>query len=207
MQNFFPFFKTKVMKKILPVIFLFLSQFVFAGSWTQEQIKLANTAGHIEYLTQAEKTTIFYINLARLYPKEFVEYELKNYYGTIRHGNFLIGSEYRESLIETLLIMEPVHALAFDQEMYESAKCFAIESGELGLVSHTRVNCEKKHTAECCSYGMETGKDIAMQWLVNDEGECLGHRKTCLSSALTKIGVGVAPHINYDFCAVANFKR
>ena len=54
------------------------------------QLAKANTAKDIELLTDMEKEVIMYINLCRLYPQEFLEYEVENYYGTSKYGNYLI---------------------------------------------------------------------------------------------------------------------
>ncbi|MDA9817396.1 hypothetical protein N9C19_01340, partial [bacterium] len=67
----------------LSCIILFLIKFSLfnAQNWTNTQILEANTAKDIEYLTKVEKECVMYINLCRLYPKEFLKHELLNYYG------------------------------------------------------------------------------------------------------------------------------
>ena len=185
----------------LTLLFIRFSNAI-AQNWTSTQIEKANTAKNITYLTNVEKECILYINLCRLYPKDFLKYEVVNYYGTEKYGNYVKYSTYRQSLINLLNFMQPVDALYFDTEAYKNAKCFAIEQGKAGTTGHTRINCKDGNYAECCSYGMDTGKDIVLQLLIDDDVPSLGHRINCLNKAYTKIGVSVQNHVKWDTCAV-----
>jgi hypothetical protein len=49
---------------------------------------------------------------------------------------------------------------------------------------------------------MDTGKDIALQLLIDDEVPSLGHRINCLSKSYTKIGVSVNFPKKWGICAV-----
>jgi uncharacterized protein YkwD len=193
----------------LVVLFVFFTNFSFvnAQTWTSAQLDKANTAKNSTYLTPVEKETILYINLCRLYPKDFLTYEVKNYYGTEKYGDYVRNSTYRESLMKLLSTMQPVNALYFDLESYTGAKCFAKEQGEAGTIGHSRKSCKADYDAECCSYGMETGRDIAMQLLIDDDVPSLGHRIICLDNDYRKVGVSVQPHKIYDVVAVLNFNR
>jgi uncharacterized protein YkwD len=185
----------------LTLLFIRFSNAI-AQNWTSTQIEKANTAKNITYLTNVEKECILYINLCRLYPKDFLKYEVINYYGTEKYGDYVQYSTYRKSLIQQLNSMTPVNALYFDSEAYKNAKCFAIEQGKVGTTGHTRINCKDGNYAECCSYGMDTGKDIVLQLLIDDDVPSLGHRINCLNKAYTKIGVSVQNHVKWDTCAV-----
>ena len=185
----------------LTLLFIQFSNAI-AQNWTSTQIEKANTAKNITYLTNVEKECILYINLCRLYPKDFLKYEVINYYGTEKYGDYVQYSTYRKSLIQQLNSMTPVNALYFDSEAYKNAKCFAIEQGKAGTTGHTRINCKDGNYAECCSYGMDTAKDIVLQLLIDHDVPSLGHRINCLNKAYTKVGVSVQKHINTDICAV-----
>jgi hypothetical protein len=178
--------------------------FVRAQTWTAEQLNKANTAKDIAYLSEIEREAILYINLARLYPKEFVKYEVANYYGAEGFGDELKNSPYRQSLISHLNAVEPTNALAFDESLYNYARCFAKEQGEDGSIGHNRKSCEDGYFAECCSYGMDNGKDIALQWLIDDGVESLGHRENCLNPEYTKIGLSFHSHTEWNYCCVAD---
>jgi uncharacterized protein YkwD len=195
------------MKKIIfPLIFLFLITASHSQEWTTPQLDSANTAKETGSLTDVEKATIQYINLARLYPQQFVTNELENYAAPARYGDYLKNSPYKKSLINDLRKMKPVKALHFDKDMYELATCFAREIGKAGSVTHKRKKCPYGYMAECCSFGMDTGKDIAMQWLIDDKSPGLGHRINCLNREYSVIGIALQNHKVYSKCAVADLK-
>jgi len=179
----------------------------FAQTWTTTQLTNANTAKEITYLTNVEKECIMYINLCRMYPKEFIKNELLNYFGNERYGDYIKNSVYRTSLITFLRTMPAVNPLYFDQDLYKNAACFAKEQGIAGTTGHKRIKCQS-HTfsAECCSYGMDTGKDIAMQLLIDHQVSSLGHRKICLSDNYSIVGISVQTHKQWGFCAVLDLK-
>lgn len=187
-------------------LFVFNALSFFAQTWTAEQLASANTAKDISYLNPVEKEIIQYINLARLYPKLFVKIELQNYTGPAIYGDYLKNSTYKKSLIVKLNGMKAIGALTPSADCYENSKCFAIESGKLGLEGHNRKNCPNSTYAECCSYGMEAGKDIALQWLIDHDVSSLGHRSISLAPKHATIGVSVQPHKKWGTCAVAQFR-
>ena len=193
------------MRKLVLVFSGLLSFTVsFSQSWTQAQLDSANTAKDISNITTAEKEAILYINLARLYPQLFAKIEVEKYFGTARYGDYLKDSPYRKSLMNDLKKAKPTSALVFNKGMYDYAKCFAKELGDDGKVTHERKNCTKGTFAECCPYGMDTGKDIAMQWLIDDKVPGVGHRINCLNPLYTKIGIGIYTHSVWNNCAVAD---
>jgi hypothetical protein len=177
-----------------------------AQTWTEKQRAKANTAKDIAYLTTVEKECIMYINLCRMYPKEFLKNELLNYFGTKKYGDYIKDSEYRKSLISYLETLPALEPLYFDPDLYKIANCFAKEQGIAGTTGHKRIKCAlNTYAAECCSYGMDTGKDIAMQLLIDHDVPSLGHRKNCLNK-YSKIGVSVQMHKKWDVCAVVDLK-
>ena len=103
--------------------------------WTQEELRTANTTKEARtYMHSSERDIITVLNLARLYPQRFVELEL-----TIEKEDY--DYEYKRSLINHMLSMEPIHAVKPNQSMYQLARCWAKESGELGLTGHERIQC------------------------------------------------------------------
>lgn len=176
----------------------------FAQGWTATQLETANTAKDINILTSVEKDAIKYINLARLYPQDFAKFEVVNYKGPSKYGDYLKNSPYFKSLLNDLSKASAVQALYFDNAAYENAKCFAIEQGLAGEEGHTRINCKKGNYAECCSYGMDTGLDIVMQWLIDHNVPSLGHRINCLNKSYKKIGLSVQYHRKWGKLAVAD---
>ncbi|MEO7523834.1 MAG: CAP domain-containing protein [Ferruginibacter sp.] len=191
------------MKKIpLSLFILFVHITGFSQDWSEDQLTKANTAADIQFLSADEQEAIMYVNLARLFPQDFVNIELEDVADLD-----VANPAYTRSLIARLNKALPVSPLYFDQTLYDIAKCFAKESGKKGTVGHTRKNCPKGYAAECCSYGMKAGWDIALQWLIDDGVKGNGHRVICLDESYTKIGLSTYPHKKYGICAVADFGR
>ena len=91
--------------------------------------------------------------------------------------------------------------------MFWLASCFAKESGEAGLVGHNRISCFEGFEAECCDYGHNEGKDIAISLLIDHDVPSLGHRKICLDESYDKVGASIKSHKTYGSCCVVDFKR
>ena len=190
----------------LLVLILLLPFGFYAQEWTKEELDKANTCAKIDELEDVEKEAVMYINLARLFPEKFVEVELADYWGPDKYEGYLKGSKYKQSLIDELNEREPVTALVYDETLQEFASCFAKEQGANGHMGHKRKNCPKDNFAECCAYDMETGRDIALQLLIDHNVADLGHRINCLNPNLTKIGISFQPHVKANFCAVLDLK-
>jgi hypothetical protein len=196
------------MKTALFIIILFIlisPQYYFSQTWSEHELAKANTCILIDDLSDIEKEAILYINLARLFPIKFAKIELLEYFGPEKYGGYLIDSPYKESLLSDLKTTKPMNALIYNKELRELAICFALEQGASGYMGHNRKKCTGFYNAECIAYDMETGKDIAMQLLIDHEVPSLGHREACLDRDLTKIGIGFSPHKKASFCAVLDF--
>ena len=188
------------------LLFIFISpQYFFSQAWSEQELAKANTCILIDELSEIEKEAILYINLARLFPLKFAKIEVLHYLGPEKFGAYLEDSPYKESLLSDLKTTKPMNALIFDEKLRELAICFALEQGASGYMGHDRKKCEGFYNAECIAYDMETGKDIAIQLLVDHEVPSLGHRQACLDSELTKVGIGFSTHKKVSFCAVLDF--
>jgi hypothetical protein len=196
------------MKKIFLFTLLFCSHFLaISQNWTSEELQKANTAVNISSISSEEKEVIKYLNLARLYPQKFAIVEVKDYLGPLKYGDYLKTSAYKQSLLVELQNRTPVGLLFFDEGMFLLASCFAKESGEAGLVGHNRISCLKGFEGECCDYGHNEGKDIAISLLIDHDVPSLGHRKICLDESYNKVGASIKPHKTYGSCCVVDFKR
>ena len=188
------------------ILFILISpQYSFSQTWSEQELAKANTCILIDDLSNIEKEAILYINLARLFPLKFAKIEVHPYFGPEKYGAYLEDSPYKESLLSELKTTKPMNALIYNEELRELAICFALEQGASGYMGHDRKKCGGFYNAECISYDMETGKDIAMQLLVDHEVPSLGHRQACLDSELTKVGIGFSTHKKVSFCAVLAF--
>ena len=178
-----------------------------AQAFTAAQLDSANTAKSITQLSSEEKNVIKLINLARMYPKQFA----KNYVAKYdeKKTGFDYGPAYakdKASLITTLNSTKPMKPLVFDNEMYELAKCWCVESGKSGAIGHTRKTCKSGYNGECCSYGFSGALDIVMQLMIDNNVPGYGHRKIILTPYYTKIGIKNGSHKTYSFCSVIDFK-
>lgn len=167
-----------------------------AQTWTSEQLAAANTADSIDVLSQEEKEVILYLNLARLYPKEFLTFEVND---DSRADRPYI------TLRQTLKSMKPVAALHWNQELQGLARCFAEEQSQNGKTGHKRKKCPTGYWGECLAYGDPGGRNIALQLLIDENVPDYGHRKMCLSKEASEIGVATAPHPKYARVSVLNF--
>lgn len=189
--------------KLFIILFLFVSKGIsFSQSWTNQQLITANTAQNAPGLTTEEKNVFLYLNLARLYPSDFANIELKAYFGN-RYSSSL--NSYESSLKNELLTMRALHAYTFSSEMYRLAKCFSDETARNGIVGHTRIQCSSGWNSECCSYGYSSGKSIILQLLIDDGISSLGHRRSCLSSKYYSFGPSINTHPQYQNCCVIDF--
>ena len=167
--------------------------------WTQEELRSANTTREARtYMHSSERDIITVLNLARMYPQRFVELEL-----TIDKDDY--DYEYKRSLINHMLSMEPIHAVKPNQSMYQLARCWAKESGELGLTGHDRIQCKDGFWAECCSYGKDNALGIILQLLIDYDVPSLGHRIICLSDRYTTVGATIDNHSVWGYVSVLDF--
>jgi uncharacterized protein YkwD len=197
------------------LLFLALAIFVLSpqafakGGWKKSQLEAADLARNNPNLSDREKEAIQYINLCRLYPQEFAENEVAGYEMSPGFGKDYLRTfaQYKNSLMQQLRSTKPVNGLTADNVLIDDADCFASELSRTGRVSHERHKCgPRKGNGECLSFGMEGGREIALQWLIDAGVSSLGHRKICLDAKYSRIGVKTASHKEYDVCAVAEFK-
>lgn len=188
------------------IIILFISKFSYPASsqfWNPEQIQKANTAKDISYLTDDEKEIVLYINLARLYPNQFMKYELRYNKDTIKTLD-----AYEQSLYKTLKKMKALPALQFDSILYKTAQCLANEQSSTGKIGHARTNkcVDRYSTGENCNYGSWTGAGHVMALLIDRGISGVGHRKNIIDKEYTKVGTFIATHPKFSYVAVIDFK-
>ncbi|WP_162055526.1 CAP domain-containing protein [Pontibacter pamirensis] len=183
------------MQQYLYIIILLILPYLHQQSateimkWSAEEVAAANTGKDAIYLNDVEKETLLYLNLARLYPKKYVRLEVPKDIFMVRNEKAKWFS-YRNSLVKELNSIQPLEPYYPNEYMTLNAKCFAKESAELGIVGHQRVKCEKENYAECCAYGKKTGREIALQLLIDYDVPSLGHRNDCLAHVYSKVGLG-----------------
>ncbi|UEG51087.1 hypothetical protein LK994_06310 [Ferruginibacter lapsinanis] len=180
---------------------------IYSSEWNKPVYAKCNTAAKAIYMTKTEREVIYILNLVRNYPVQFANTVLKTYPDKTNRG-WISNTSYYESLMDTLLKMEPVNLLMPDKKCYTSAECHATTSGKLGYVGHERQSsyCTQKqdYNAECCDYGNDNALDIVLSLLIDEDVPSLGHRWACIGPYI-KIGVSIKPHIGYRYNSVLDF--
>ncbi len=173
--------------------------------FTSAEIASANTAINENYLTEEEKNIYLFTNLVRLYPRKFYEF-YRAYVIADGEEAKLRSNRYFTSLTRELKSRKPVGALLPEREMFELAACWAVESGELGLLGHDRVDCPRGYSGENCGYGYNpTGLYFVMLLLIDEGVEGVGHRKNILYEEFKGLGAAIRDHKTYKYDAVQNF--
>ena len=192
---------------LLLILSLTFTYSVSAQAFTKAQLDSANTCATVGGLSKEEKNVVLYINLARMYPKQFAKVYVAKY--DIKATGFDYGKAYetdRAALIKRLNEMKPAAALVYQQDLQDLATCWAKESGTLGKVGHNRVKCPPSYNGEACSYGFQKGIDIVMQLLVDYNVQGYGHRELLLAPRFKEIGVRNGAHKTYTFTSVIDVK-
>ncbi|KAF5049831.1 hypothetical protein DSECCO2_435790 [anaerobic digester metagenome] len=168
---------------------MFRNQSLF---WIYPNYTPANTAKDANYLTEDEKKVYYYLNLVRMLPSLYADVFLPAMQDSTDTRD--------KELVAILTGMTPVLPLTPDSDLYESARCFAIESGMRDYVGHIRTDCKKRFHAECCVYGTTDPLGI-----INCLLQSPPHREICLSQDYSHIGISIQPHKSYKVNAVLDF--
>ena len=193
---------------VVLLLLLMLSPYLQAQrGWTREQLSQAATCDSVPGLRDTERDAVRYINLCRLFPADFARIELGAYRMDPAYGISVIKEFNRNkiSLINDLNLRKPCGALEFDEELYKDAQCYSKEISNSFRKPHERKNCPANSYAECLTFGSFSGKEIAIQLLVDAGVRSLGHRKICLDPDYQYIGVSTGKHYKYGSCAVLEF--
>ena len=122
---------------------LFAQNINFLNLFKNTQIKAANTAKAVSYLSIEEKKVFLIINLARMNPQIFNEVVI-NYKGIPNYSNdFIQNRKYVRSLSKNLLEMQALEPIYPNKELWLLAKCHAFKSGKKGLLGHKRTGCKE----------------------------------------------------------------
>lgn len=183
---------------------------MYLFQWSTQERYAANTANNVSFLTAEEKEIFFYLNLVRMNAPLFANTYVSSYTGVNGWTTGFAFEERKQSLIQELLNLESLPLVYPDENLYELARCFALEGGLLGIMGHDRsqTSCDSGHIAECIQYGGgKNGLSIIMAFLI-DAGENnanLGHRRICLKDMTYILGASIENHIEYQFNAVLDF--
>jgi hypothetical protein len=173
---------------------------VFQQHFISDSMKIERCS----FATRDEKDTYHYLNYARTKPREFCEKFVIPYWDK--------KNSYHNSLVKTMMKMEPVNPIFPDFQCYQSAWCHALKSGKTGYIGHSRnkdpqtgSRCNSYFMGECCAYGSSDGLGIILMLLIDDGVPSLGHRNICLSSGYRVVGISIQPHSSYRHNCVLDF--
>jgi uncharacterized protein YkwD len=194
---------------ISTLFFLFMTSVSIAqiasDRWSQQEIERANLAENTPNWTDQEKDVLLHVNLVRLFPRKYWEFEVQSQEGDSYYPKELA------SLKSTLLVMNPVNALVPDVQLTSEAACLAQLQSKSGHTGHDRgMSCPTSSTfsywAENCDYGNLDGADVIVHLLIDGGVKSLGHRKNCLNPNYQFVGVAQDTHTKYRFVTVMDFK-
>jgi len=177
-------------------------------TWDTQTLEKANTAKDINYLTNEEKLTIFYCNLARLNPSLFATTYAKKYIDSIGKND-----SYTKSLLKTLKTTNSMQAFYPSQQLFEFAKELAIDFGKNGKIGHGNFKKRfSKYISECtcdvaenCDYGSDKALTIVMDLLIDENISDLGHRKNILNPEYKNSGVSIHQHKKFRWNCVMDY--
>jgi uncharacterized protein YkwD len=171
-------------------------------------IPLLDTARDADYMTEAEKDVVLFVNKARHDPPLFAELYLKK-----RNSQSAAARECYQQMSR----MEPQPVLHPSQALWKAARDHAKDMGEWGKTGHVgtdgsnlslRINRYgkwKSGISENCSYGFDDPLAIVLQLLIDDGVPSRGHRKNILAPKIRLIGASIQPHARYGYNCVQDF--
>lgn len=181
--------------------------------WPDSVLSQANTARTADYLSEEEKQVIYYINLCRINPPLFESTILKEY---VKEKNVPKDKALKE-LIKDLQSSTKMEILIPTPLLTDLARAHARDMGGTGRTGHnssdgttfhdrmTNVSTVFKGVNENCNYGLESGKDIVIDLLIDRDVPSAGHRKNILNLDMRYVGVAIEPHKKWRFNCVQDF--
>ncbi|GMO34225.1 MAG: hypothetical protein Ta2B_14720 [Termitinemataceae bacterium] len=186
-----------------------------------------DTAKDADYLTGVEKDVILEMNKVRSDPKKYAELYIQTtlkYYSGKNYsvpGQITIvtqeGASAVNSCISALSNTKGVGLLSSEKGIWLAAKDHAIDQSKTGKTGHDgsdgsnpfkrieRYGSGYKTAGENCAYGPNTGRDIVVQFLIDDGVPSRGHRKNIMNGAFTQTGVSVQTHPQFRYCCVIDY--
>jgi uncharacterized protein YkwD len=192
-------------------------------------IAALDTAANIDYLTGVEKDVILEMNKARSNPKKYAELYIKptlKYYSGKNYsvpGQITIvtqeGATAVNSCISALSSSKSVGLLTAEKGIWLVAKDHAVDQSKTGKTGHDgsdgsnpfqrmeRYGGGYTTAGENCAYGPNTGRDIVVQFLIDDGVPSRGHRKNIMNGAFTQTGLSIQTHPQFRYCCVIDYAK
>ncbi len=222
--------------KFIPAFFLFLLPFYLSGQrtvstsggWSKEELRQANTAKDVPYLSEEEKNIIFYTNLVRMDGERFFNTYFQDFVGEYnsrmqQYSNYEelkvnTKDSYYKSLqkdlkkIKNLGLFYPDETLTYVSLQHgKDMKQHRISghNSSDGRTMYDRISkyYPKKAMAENLAFGFSSGLENVCILLLDKGVPDLGHRKNILNSTygLNITGVSIQSHPVYRYSATIDF--
>jgi uncharacterized protein YkwD len=190
-------------------------------------IALLDTAANVDYLTGVEKDVILEMNKVRSDPNKYAELYIRptlRYYSGKNYsepGQITIvtqeGAAAVNSCITALTRANAVGLLQPERGIWLAAKDHALDQSRTGQTGHNgsdrsdpfkrmeRYGGGYKTAGENCAYGPNTGRDIVVQFLVDDGVPSRGHRTNIMNRNFTQTGLSIQTHPQYRYVCVIDY--
>jgi len=181
--------------------------------WPDTTLAKANSALHVNYLSETEKESIFYMNLLRINPPLFSE----TYFADYIKAKDVKKDKLVKELIKELENTGKMEPLLPDKELSDFARAHAKDMGESGRTGHNSssgkpfrdriATLEQHFTAinENCNYGNEDAVDALIDLLIDRKVPNFGHRRKILDPEMKLVGVALEPHKRWRHNYVQDF--
>jgi uncharacterized protein YkwD len=196
--------------------------------WSEEELRMANTAKNAKYLNSQEKDLVMYMNLARIngekffntYFQEFLEANNKEMaqYSNYRQLRIDKTDRYYKSLKKDLKSIKNLPVFYPDEALSWVARQHAEDMDKYNYTGHKskdgrsvkdRISSiyPKRALGENLAFGFSTGLANVCMLLLDKGVPDLGHRKLILNTSLklNYVGVSIQPHKGYKYCSVTDF--
>lgn len=197
-----------------------------AANW---DITVLDTAADVDYLSPVEKDVILEMNKVRTDPKKYAELYIKptlKYYSGKNYsvpGQITIvtqeGTSAVNNCISALSSSKKVGILIAEKGIWLAAKDHAVDQSKTGKTGHDgsdgsnpfqrmeRYGGGYTTAGENCAYGPNTGRDIVVQFLIDDGVPSRGHRKNIMNGAFSQTGLSIQTHPQFRYCCVIDYAK
>jgi uncharacterized protein YkwD len=147
------------------------------------------------------------LNLARTQPAQYANI-------IAQYSNSAAAQEAVAELRNT----RPLSALSFSSCLARAAQDHVKDTGSKGIIGHNGSDGSNPGSriarysqsgnsgyAENVSYGMNTGKDVMLQLIIDDGVPSRGHRRNIFNSSSKSVGISCGAHAQYRVMCVQDF--
>lgn len=157
-------------------------------------------------ITALEKQVLDELNLARTQPAQYAALIAQN-----------SNSATAQEAMAELRNLRPLPALSFSQCLARAAQDHVKDIGPKGIVGHdgsdgsnpsTRIQRyvpQLRGYSENISFGMNTGRAVILQLIIDENVPSRGHRKNIFDTKSQSVGISCGTHAKYQIMCVQDF--